>query len=54
MAQGQKMKGTWWRAVALMVQHQLIVKDPEPCIQETKGVLAHVRQFSHLSIPASS
>ena len=30
--------------LARVVQHQLIVKDPEPCIQETKGVLAHVRQ----------
>src|SRR6266487_6450990 len=30
--------------LARVVQHQLIVKDPEPCLQETKGVLAHVRQ----------
>ena len=39
--------------LARVVQHQLIVKDPEQCIQETKGVLAHVNQFSHLSLPAS-
>jgi hypothetical protein len=37
-----------------VVQHQLIVKDPEQCIEETKGVLAHVSQCSHLCIPASS
>src|SRR6266496_5758392 len=40
--------------LALVVQHQLIVKDPEQCIDETKGVLAHVNQFSHLCISVSS
>jgi hypothetical protein len=40
--------------LALVVQQQLIAKDLEQCIQETKGVLAHVNQFSHLCIPTSS
>jgi hypothetical protein len=40
--------------LALVVQQQLIANDLEQCIQETKGVLAHVNQFSHLCIPTSS
>jgi hypothetical protein len=30
--------------LALVVQRQLIAKDPEQCIQETKGAHAYVRQ----------
>jgi hypothetical protein len=30
--------------LALVGQHQLIVKDPEQCIQKSKGAIAYARQ----------